>query len=100
MNQLHCTAWRDMAAPSDTKVSIKFLKNFIKTLCSQILLDLAYAIPQLQHKKTPMLVHCSAGVGRTGTFIGFYKLIDDIMNDKVKEFSVFETVLEMRRLDY
>ena len=60
-------------------------------------MDLAYAIPGLKHNQTPLLVHCSAGVGRTGTFIGFYKLIDDIMNDKVKEFSVFETVLEMRR---
>ena len=65
--------------------------------CLQILLDLVYAIPDLKHKQTPILVHCSAGVGRTGTFIGFYKLVEDIKNDKVKEFSVFETVLEMRR---
>eukprot|EP00092_Neocalanus_flemingeri_P011524 GFUD01012419.1.p1 GENE.GFUD01012419.1~~GFUD01012419.1.p1 ORF type:complete len:975 (-),score=207.58 GFUD01012419.1:44-2638(-) len=80
VNQLQCTAWKDMAAPSETK----------------ILLDLAYAIPPLKHNLTPLLVHCSAGVGRTGTFIGFYKLIEDIMNDEVKEVSVFETVLEMR----
>eukprot|EP00092_Neocalanus_flemingeri_P028210 GFUD01030634.1.p1 GENE.GFUD01030634.1~~GFUD01030634.1.p1 ORF type:complete len:437 (-),score=90.14 GFUD01030634.1:394-1647(-) len=81
VDQLQCTAWKDMAAPDDTK----------------ILLDLAYAIPALQDKQTPLLVHCSAGVGRTGTFVGFYKLIEDIKNSRVKEFSVFETVLEMRK---
>ena len=67
-------------------------------MCVQILLDIAYAIPILKHSLSPLLVHCSAGVGRTGTFIGFYKLITDIINKKVKKLSVFETVLEMRRL--
>ena len=28
----------------------------------------------------PILVHCSAGVGRTGTFIAVYKLIEDYFN--------------------
>ena len=64
----------------------------------QILLDLAYAIPSLKHSLSPLLVHCSAGVGRTGTFIGFYKLITDIINKKVKKLSVFETVMDMRSL--
>ena len=97
VNQLHCTAWRDMAAPSETKVKIKTIKKSTLSTFSQILLDLAYAVQSLEHNLTPLLVHCSAGVGRTGTFIGFYKLIDDIVDNKVKEFSVFETVLEMRR---
>ena len=30
-----------------------------------------------------LLVHCSAGVGRTGTFIGLYKLIHDLNNEEV-----------------
>ena len=44
-----------------------------------------------------ILVHCSAGVGRTGTFLAVYKLWLDYMNPNVKELSVFSTVLALRR---
>ena len=42
-------------------------------------------------------MHCSAGVGRTGTFLAVYKLWLDYMNPNVKELSVFPTVLALRR---
>ena len=45
----------------------------------------------------PILVHCSAGVGRTGTFIAVYKLVAEYGDDKVKELDLFQTVVEMRK---
>ena len=46
------------------------------------------------------MVHCSAGVGRTGTFIAFYKLLEDYEDKQKKSLNVYKTVLEMRRQRY
>ena len=65
MTQLECTTWPENEAPSDT---ITFLD----------MIDQSEEI--LEDWPGTMLVHCSAGVGRTGTFIGLYKLIKDYQN--------------------
>ena len=77
--QLQTIKWADLTAPDDTK----------------ILRDLVHQARDLNTNNDPILVHCSAGVGRTGTFIGVYKLVEDYMNNKELDFQ--RTVQDMRR---
>ena len=77
--QLQTIKWADLTAPDDTK----------------ILRDLVHQAMDLNTNKNPILVHCSAGVGRTGTFIGVYKLVEDYINNKPLDFQ--RTVQDMRR---
>ena len=46
-------------------------------------------------KGVPLLVHCSAGVGRTGTFIALDTLLDRMRSET--SISVFEVVKDMRK---
>ena len=65
VEQVQCENWPDLEAPKD----------------SSVLLDM-YEVVQDMLDKSPgtLLVHCSAGVGRTGAFIGLYKLIQEFKN--------------------
>ena len=82
VSQLQTIKWADLTAPDDTK----------------ILRDLVHQAMVLNiSEKDPILVHCSAGVGRTGTFIAVFKLVKDYMNSKVKALDLKKIVLEMRK---
>ena len=79
---LRCSVWKDESAPTSTK----------------ILLGLVDETMELTKTKAgPILVHCSAGVGRTGCFIALYKMAEELDLDNVTELDLFNTLLEMRR---
>ena len=49
----------------------------------------------------PVVTHCSAGVGRTGTFLSIYNLaieIDKKKNNKIIEFSIFNVVRKLKEM--
>ena len=81
VSQLQTIKWADLTAPDDTK----------------ILRDLVHQAMELNtSERVPIVVHCSAGVGRTGTFIAVFKLVKDYLNSKVRALDFKKTVLEMR----
>ena len=67
VTHLHYTAWPDHGVPRNTMSVISFIHRVRK-------LHPAYL-------DSPLLVHCSAGVGRTGTFI----LLDSMMQQMKRE---------------
>merc|ERR1712037_251783 len=80
VTQMQCEIWPDLDAPDDPKV----------------LVDMVLKAQELQTTPSPLLVHCSAGVGRTGTFIALYKLWNDYYNPEVKTLSLLPTVVALR----
>jgi protein tyrosine phosphatase len=81
VRHLQSIAWPDHGTPDldEEFESIKFLIDFIRS------------------SSPPVLVHCSAGVGRTGTLITLYHLISvmDILKKNAR-ISVFGTVRRLR----
>ncbi|AEE09520.1 protein tyrosine phosphatase [Cotesia vestalis bracovirus] len=86
------TAWPSYGAPANLK---EFLA-FMSTVHQEREWSLERARLQFASQPGPILVHCSAGVGRTGTFCA----IDHALNclKKTKAVSVQESVLAIRKM--
>jgi len=91
ISQIHYGGWPDHETPKDMQTvygNILFMFNIVDN----------------EIGKSPIVVHCSAGVGRTGTFIALYNLYKDILfqiNDKnVKKisFSLMNLVRKLKEM--
>ncbi|XP_052788639.1 tyrosine-protein phosphatase 10D-like [Mya arenaria] len=84
IKHFHFLTWQDFQA----NVKHDTILNFIRDVRHQI---------QPPDKAGPMIVHCSAGVGRTGTYLAidyFMQFIDE--HDFDVEIDIFDFVLRMR----
>uniref|UniRef100_A0A4W6DK18 Receptor-type tyrosine-protein phosphatase epsilon n=1 Tax=Lates calcarifer TaxID=8187 RepID=A0A4W6DK18_LATCA len=82
VTQLHFTSWPDFGVPFTPIGMLKFLKK-VKAV------NPSYA--------GPIVVHCSAGVGRTGTFIVIDSMIDMMhMDQRVDVFGFVSRIREQR----
>uniref|UniRef100_A0A7N6A887 protein-tyrosine-phosphatase n=1 Tax=Anabas testudineus TaxID=64144 RepID=A0A7N6A887_ANATE len=82
VTQLHFTSWPDFGVPFTPIGMLKFLKK-VKAV------NPSYA--------GPIVVHCSAGVGRTGTFIVIDSMIDMMhMEQRVDVFGFVSRIREQR----
>ena len=91
IQQIHYGGWPDHETPKDMQTvygNILFMFNIVDNIIG----------------KSPVVVHCSAGVGRTGTFIALYNLYRDIIyqiNDKnIKKisFSLMNLVRKLKEM--
>ncbi|XP_063630196.1 tyrosine-protein phosphatase 69D [Cydia splendana] len=81
VRQYHFLMWKDFAAPEHPQSILKFIKRMNE------------AWSHLMGR--PVVVHCSAGVGRTGTLVALDCLLDQLRT--TRRAAVFTTVAELRR---
>ncbi|KAL6089207.1 hypothetical protein STEG23_014547, partial [Scotinomys teguina] len=81
LRQFHFTSWPDHGVPDTTDLLINF-RYLVRDYMKQI------------PPESPVLVHCSAGVGRTGTFIAIDRLIYQIENENTVD--VYGIVYDLR----
>eukprot|EP00054_Salpingoeca_dolichothecata_P021994 m.142574 g.142574 ORF g.142574 m.142574 type:complete len:750 (+) comp24186_c3_seq4:108-2357(+) len=79
VTQLAYTAWPDHGVPSTTAEMLAYRK----------------VVKRMQDPSAPLLVHCSAGVGRTGTYIAIDRLMRSI-DKREQDMTVASVVSDMR----
>ena len=89
VQQLHYTGWPDHGAPKAPN-DLLAIHTELRRLDGNKPDDI-----RSSSSSVPIIVHCSAGVGRTGTLIGLDNLARQV-EEGATELDVFKTVYEMR----
>lgn len=79
ITQYHYLVWKDFMAPEHPHGIIKFIRQ----------INSDYSV-----QRGPILVHCSAGVGRTGTLVALDSLTQQLHDES--QVSIFNTVCDLR----
>ena len=90
--QFHFTGWPDHGVPDISNGKV-----------FEIFCEINKKVDELNKGEDPIIVHCSAGVGRTGTFVSMYLLEKEIMkqiNDKCEfiRFNIFNLVRKIKEM--
>ncbi|XP_054716929.1 tyrosine-protein phosphatase 10D-like [Uloborus diversus] len=80
VKHFHFTTWPDFGVPEPPQVLVKFVRTFRERIGTD---------------PKPICVHCSAGVGRSGTFIALDRILQHIQ--KFDYADIFGFVHEMRK---
>ena len=78
----HFSAWPDHGVPADKSCLIHFIKRVRKN--------------HPYYNSPPLVVHCSAGVGRSGTFIVLDSMMQQL-NENVGTIDIYNFVCCMRK---
>ena len=84
-DQFHYIGWPDFGAPATTHSIIVLAKAVRKIVASK-------------NRNVKILVHCSAGVGRTGTFIALYQFME-ILDEKIPEYKKLQRLSKPGELE-
>ncbi|PIC37606.1 hypothetical protein B9Z55_016176 [Caenorhabditis nigoni] len=84
VRQLHYREWPDHGCPSGEKQLLKMIDH-MEELHDQY------------SPESPILVHCSAGVGRTGTIIAINYIREQMKAQSLTEIDIFGLVIALRR---
>ena len=80
IRHFHFTTWPDFGVPEPPQTLVRFVRAFRERITPE---------------QRPVVVHCSAGVGRSGTFIALDRIIQNIQHSDVVD--IFGIVYEMRK---
>ena len=80
IKHFHFTTWPDFGVPEPPQTLVRFVRAFRERVSAE---------------QRPICVHCSAGVGRSGTFIALDRLLQQINYLDVVD--IFGIVYEMRK---
>ncbi|XP_052243600.1 tyrosine-protein phosphatase 10D-like isoform X2 [Dreissena polymorpha] len=80
VRHFHFTTWPDFGVPKKEQVLVRFVRMVREKLFKDA---------------GPIVVHCSAGVGRSGTYVALDRLLQEIKT--CETIDIFDTIAQLRR---